>query len=171
MNASFEPFHFVNTYGAFGSVTKTRFEIVIEGTDEPVIVEGTKWREYEFNAKPGDVHRKPPVVAPYHLRLDWLMWFAAMSDYRYHPWILNLTAKLLQNNRTVLQLMGTNPFADGPPKFIRAQLYEYHFTTPEERKRTGNWWKRTYVGEYLPPLSLDNPSFRGVLVLEEVGWL
>src|SRR6266542_3081658 len=88
MNTSFDPLHLVNTYGAFGSITKERYEIIVEGTDEPVLTSTTTWREYEFKAKPGDVRRRPPQYAPYHLRLDWLMWFAAMSSPMYHEWFV-----------------------------------------------------------------------------------
>src|SRR5207244_2366277 len=112
MNYSFDPLHLVNTYGAFGSVTKTRDEVVIEGTEEPVLTPATRWREYEFKGKPGDVTRRPPQVAPYHLRLDWLMWFAAFSSPTYHEWFVPLLAKLLEGDRTTLGLLRTNPFPD-----------------------------------------------------------
>lgn len=155
MNTSFEPLHLVNTYGAFGSVTKERNEIILEGTDDVVITSATQWREYEFKAKPGRVNRMPPLVAPYHYRLDWLMWFAAMSDYRYHPWIIDLIQKLLQGDQEVLKLLGNNPFPARPPRYIRASLYYYHFTQPQTRKKTGEWWARTRLWDYLPPLSLE----------------
>ena len=164
MNASFEPLHLVNTYGAFGSVTRERYEIIIEGTDTPA--DDTSWREYEFKGKPGNPRRRPCVVSPYHWKLDWQMWFAAMSDYRYHSWIVNLVAKLLQNDKPVLGLLDTNPFPNAPPKFVRAELYLYHFT---DSHADGAWWKREHVGHYLPPLSLDNESFRQIL--KEQGWL
>jgi hypothetical protein len=169
MNASFEPFHLVNTYGAFGSVTKKRMEIVMEGTPEDVLDPTTRWREYEFKAKPGDPRRRPGVVAPYHYRLDWLMWFAAMSDLPYYPWIINLAAKFLQNDPKVLSLIEKNPFPDSPPKYVRAVLYYYRFTTPEEKKKTGRWWLRTPLRMYLPPVSLSSAGFRSLL--EEQGWL
>ena len=169
MNTSFEPFHLVNTYGAFGSVTRQRTEIIVEGTEDPSIGEWTKWREYEFKAKPGNTMRRPAVAAPYHDRLDWLMWFAAMSDYRYHPWFLNLVAKLLKGDRDVLSLMGPNPFPETPPKYIRALLYEYHFTHFEDKRKTGRWWARTLVGEYLRPLSSNDSTLQESL--REQGWL
>lgn len=169
MNTSFEPLHLVNTYGAFGSVTKTRMEIIVQGTEDRVLDESTQWREYEFKAKPGNVRRTPPVVSPYHYRLDWLMWFAAMSDYSYHPWFLNLVAKLLQGDRETLKLLAVNPFPKAPPQYIRAELYEYHFTRPAEKRKSGHGWSRTRWGEYLPPLSLDHPAFRDVL--RRAGWL
>jgi len=155
MNASFEPLHLVNTYGAFGSITRPRYEVVIEGTDDSVITGATRWREYEFIGKPGDVNHTPPQVAPYHLRLDWLMWFAALSTPAQHPWFVNLMEKILEGDKAVLGLLRYNPFPDKPPEYVRALLYEYHFTTPEERKRTGAIWKRKFVGVYFPTVSLD----------------
>jgi hypothetical protein len=161
MNTSFDPFHLVNTYGAFGSITRVRNEIVLEGADDP---EGP-WKEYEFKGKPGRVDRRPPWVSPYHYKLDWQMWFAAMTSYAYHPWILNLVAKLLEGDDAVLKLMADNPFAKKPPRFVRALLYEYHYTRPG----AAAWWDRTYLREYLPPLTLENDNFREVLRAQ--GWL
>jgi hypothetical protein len=154
MNASFDPFHIVGTYGAFGSVTKERYEVVIEGTAEPVLTPQTVWREYEFKGKPGDVRRRPPQFAPYHLRLDWLIWFAAMSSPMYHEWFIPLLGKLLEGDRPTLRLLRTDPFAGNPPRFVRALLYLYRFTTPNERRETGAWWHRELVGDYVPPVSL-----------------
>ena len=154
MNASFDPFHIVGTYGAFGSVTKERFEVVIEGTAEPVLTPQTVWREYEFKGKPGDVKRRPPQVAPYHLRLDWLMWFAAMSSPMYHEWFVPLLGKLLESDRPTLRLLRRDPFGGQPPRFVRALLYLYRFTTPTEHRETGAWWYRELVGDYAPPVSL-----------------
>jgi len=154
MNASFEPLHLVNTYGAFGSITRPRYEVIVEGTDEPVLTDATRWREYEFIGKPGDVNHTPPQIAPYHLRLDWLMWFAALSTPSQHPWFISFLEKLLEGDKAVLGLLRFNPFPDKPPKYVRALLYEYHFTTPEERSRTGAIWNRQLVGLYFPPVSL-----------------
>ncbi len=168
MNTNFNSFHLVGTYGAFGSITRPRYEVVVEGTEDDVVTSASKWREYEFKAKPGDLRRMPPQIAPYHLRLDWLMWFAAMGSYQQYPWFVNLVAKFLQGDREVLSLLRTNPFPDRPPRYVRATLYEYHFTTPEERKRSGAWWKRTSVAEYFPAVSLSTPGFRRVL--ESQGW-
>lgn len=169
MNTSFNPYHLVGTYGAFGSITRERFEIVVEGTRDAVVTQSTQWKEYEFKGKPNDVTRMPPQIAPYHLRLDWLMWFAAMSGYTHHPWFVNFVAKLLQNDKPVLSLLKSNPFPDAPPKFIRAELYEYHFADPETHRRTGQWWVRTLAGRYFPAVSLDNESFREIL--KQQGWL
>ncbi|MHB8632215.1 MAG: lipase maturation factor family protein [Candidatus Limnocylindria bacterium] len=154
MNSSFDPLHLVNTYGAFGSVTKRRYEVIIEGTADPEPTEASLWRAYEFKAKPGDVRRRPPQYAPYHLRLDWLMWFAAFSSPRYHEWFMPLLAKLLEGDRAILRLLSSDPFAGGRPQVIRAQLWLYRFTTPTERRATGAWWHRTYVRPYVPAVSL-----------------
>jgi len=167
MNASFEPLHLVNTYGAFGSVTRKRYEIIVEGTNEPLLTDETKWREYEFKGKPGNIFRRPPTVSPYHWKLDWQMWFAAMSPYWQHPWFLNLVAKLLKGDRPTLKLMAKNPFPEEAPKFIRAQLYEYHFTS--SRGKEGQWWERRKTREYIPPLNLEDPQFQDVL--RRQGWL
>ncbi|HEV8469663.1 MAG TPA: lipase maturation factor family protein [Candidatus Limnocylindria bacterium] len=158
MNYSFDPFHIVGTYGAFGSITKERFEVVIEGTEEAVLTPQTKWHEYEFQGKPGDVRRWPPQVAPYHYRLDWLMWFAALSTPTYHEWFVPLLRKLLEADRAILRLLARDPFSGRQPRFVRALFYLYRFTTPKERRETGAWWSRELVGDYVPPVQLR--SFR-----------
>ena len=157
MNTSFNRYHLVNTYGAFGSVTKTRYEIVLEGSEDEALQGQAKWKEYEFKAKPGNPKRRPCQIAPYHLRLDWLMWFAAMLpvyDYLQHPWFIMLVQKLLQNDASTLKLLAGNPFPDGP-KVIRARLYRYRLATGKERRDTGQWWIRSLAGEYLPPVSMS----------------
>ncbi|HLI85526.1 MAG TPA: lipase maturation factor family protein [Bryobacteraceae bacterium] len=169
MNYSYNPLELVNTYGAFGSIGTERYEVIVEGTDAAALTPNAQWREYEFKGKPGDVRRRPPQIAPYHLRLDWLMWFAAMSQYGREPWFVNFMAKLLEGDRAALSLIARNPFPDHAPRFVRARLYRYRFTTPEERKQSGAWWKRELIGPYFPAVSLDTPGFRRVL--EEEGWL
>ena len=154
MNASFEPLHLVNTYGAFGSITRDRYEIVLQGTNEPMITDTTKWLDYEFKGKPGDSGRLPPQVAPYHLRLDWLMWFEAMSPSPHSGWFFNLLAKLLEGDRATLSLLRTNPFPDAPPRYIRAQYYRFVFTTPDEHRASGLWWNRQLVDGFYGPVSL-----------------
>jgi hypothetical protein len=151
MNTSFNAYHLVGTYGAFGSITRMRYEVVVEGTGEAAPNASTKWREYEFKGKPGDVARMPAQIAPYHLRLDWLMWFAAMGTYDDHPWFPRFVAKLLEGDAATLALLRTNPFPEGPPRWVRAELYQYDFTTPDEHRRTGHWWRREPVGIWFPP--------------------
>ncbi len=165
MNASFDPLHLVNTYGAFGSVGKVRHEVVLEGTLDTQLGPHTEWREYEFPCKPGNVNRAPCLITPFHRRLDWQMWFAALSDYQHQPWIVSLVYHLLRGDESVLGLLARNPFPEHPPRTIRARLYEYHFT----RFGEPGWWSRKLVGEYLKPLSLKDQEFLGFL--QRFGWL
>jgi hypothetical protein len=153
MNASFDPFRLVNTYGAFGSVTRRRYEVVVEGTDGQVGGEAT-WREYEFKGKPGDPRRRPPQVAPYHLRLDWLMWFLPISPRYGDGWLLPLLTRLLEGDPATLALLRHNPFPHAPPTQIRARLFEYRFTTWQERRASGAWWHREPAGEFVPSIRL-----------------
>jgi hypothetical protein len=154
MNAAFNPIHLMNTYGAFGSIGRTRLEVVIEGTDDAEITEHTVWKEYGFKGKPGDPHRLPRQWAPYHLRLDWLMWFAALTPQYARDWLGPFVVRLLRNDAPTLRLLRHNPFPDSPPLYVRAQLYEYRFTTWRELRREHSWWHRTLIGEYLPPVAL-----------------
>jgi hypothetical protein len=154
MNFSFNPLHIVNTYGAFGSVTRHRDEVVIVGTDEPEPTAATTWREYEFRGKPGDPRRRPPQFAPYHLRLDWMMWFLPLSHGYGEGWFGRFLEGLLRNDPAIVRLLRRNPFPDRPPAVIRATLYRYRFTTWSERRRSGAWWSREPIGEYVPPVSL-----------------
>lgn len=154
MNASFEPLHLVNTYGAFGSVSKFRYEIVVEGTADDPNDEHAAWREYAFRGKPTDPKRRPRQWAPYHLRLDWMMWFAALSPMRELSWFLPFLVKLLEGDAPTLRLLSKNPFPDGPPRAVRAVVYHYRFTTWRERRATGAWWSRTRIHELVPPLTL-----------------
>src|SRR5881296_1460887 len=140
-----EPFRSVNSYGLFRVMTTSRVEIIIEGSHD-----GRIWLEYEFKYKPGDVSRRPGFVAPHQPRLDWQMWFAALSRDELIPWFQAFLARLLEGSPAVLGLLQRNPFPGHPPTYIRAQLYDYRFTTPEERKATGSWWTRRLVGAYSP---------------------
>ena len=156
MNASFNPLHLVNTYGAFGSVTRTRYEIVIEGTTDRQLSTDTTWQAYEFKGKPGKPNRIPMQWAPYHLRLDWQMWFAAMTSIRSNNWLFRFIHKLLKGDRDTLKLLSTNPFNNINPKYIRARLFKYEFNNHKEYKETGNWWNRKFERMYLPPQSKDD---------------
>jgi len=167
MNTSFDRLHLVNTYGAFGSVGRIRTEIIFEGTDEAVITAETKWKEYEFQAKPGDPNRRPAIIAPYQPRIDWQLWFAAMSTPDQYPWTLHFVWKLLHNDPQTLSLIASNPFPQKPPHYIRAQYYRYEFAPPGDK--TGAWWKRTLLGSWLPPLSADDRRLRDFL--NAYGWV
>jgi predicted DCC family thiol-disulfide oxidoreductase YuxK len=145
-----EAFRIVNGYGLFRVMTKDRGEIVIEGS-----ADGIDWLPYEFKWKPGDVKRAPGWCAPHQPRLDWQMWFAALGTPQQNPWIGGLVVRLLQGSRDVSRLLKRNPFPDQPPRYIRASFYRYRFTTVEEHRQSGAWWKRQELGEYLPTVSLD----------------
>lgn len=155
MNSTFDPLHLVNAYGAFGSINRTREELILEGTADTRLRDETQWREYEFRGKPGDVRRLPRQFSPYHLRLDWLMWFASISPGYSQPWLVPLCRGLLTNERAIVGLLRTNPFPDDPPAHVRALLYRYRFSTPRELMSQRAWWQRELIGEYLAPLSVD----------------
>lgn len=147
------PFRSSNPYGLFAVMTTKRPEIIIQGSHD-----GFFWKEYEFKWKPGDLKQAPAFVAPHQPRLDWQMWFAALGDYRRNPWFLQFMTRLLQGSPAVEELLAYNPFPEGPPKYIRPQLYEYHFTNYEERNKDGSFWRREYKGIYTPVLKLpDRP--------------
>ena len=146
-------FRSVNAYGLFAVMTTTRPEIVIEGSDD-----GTMWAAYEFKYKAGDPHRRPPWVAPHQPRLDWQMWFAAISRFEDERWLQNFCVRLLQNHADVLSLIERNPFQERAPKYLRAVLYRYHFSDAATRRREGVWWTRERVGDYSPVLTLANGS-------------
>jgi len=118
----------------------------------------TVWKEYEFKGKPGAVRRLPRQWAPYHLRLDWLMWFAAISPGYAQQWLIPLLQRLLCNDPPMLRLLRHNPFPAAPPRYVRVQLYQYRFTTPSERRRDRAWWSRKLLGTYIPPLLLPGDA-------------
>jgi len=143
------PFRTFSSYGLFAVMTTSRPEIIVEGSND-----GVTWLEYEFKYKPGDPKRRPQFVAPHQPRLDWQMWFAALSDYRQNPWFVNFCVRLLQGSPEVLGLLERNPFPNAPPRYIRAVVYDYHFTDFATRRKTGAWWRREREGDYLPAISL-----------------
>jgi hypothetical protein len=145
---SVQSFHISNSYGLFANMTKSRPEIVIEGS-----LDGVEWREYEFKYKPGSEYRRPPIVAPHQPRLDWQMWFAALGSFDQSPWLQNLFVRIFQNSPDVMSFFAWNPFPETAPKYLRAKLYSYEFTSPSEIFREGRWWTRTQLGNYSPTFS------------------
>ena len=145
-------------------VSRERHEVVLEGASEEVGGEPV-WQEYQLPCKPGDVERAPCWVTPYHYRLDWQMWFAGLSRAEREPWILHLAYRLLEGDAAVLSLFSYNPFPEAPPRWVRATLYRYQFTGFGEQ----DWWRRTRLGPYLPPLTRDDP--RLLDALDRLGWL
>lgn len=164
MNASFEPFHLVNTYGAFGSVDTERYALSIEGTLSSDRDDDASYRAYELPCAPLDPQRRPCFVAPYPLRLDWQIWFAAMHrDVSASPWLVFLVARLLRDEGHVTDLFARVPF-DRPPRFVRIRRFQLHFT------RAGDdWWARTLDDpEWMRPLDRDDPLLNAYLARH--GW-
>ena len=146
-----EPFRIVNTDGLFAGMTISRPEIVVEGSND-----GQTWLEYSFKYKPGDLNRPPVWVEPHQPRLDWQMWFAALSNYQANPWFGRFMLRLLQGSPAVLALLDKNPFPDLPPRYVRALLYDYRFTDFATLSATGQWWQRQQIGVYCPAIALNN---------------
>jgi len=167
MNTSFDPLDLVNTYGAFGTVGRQRLNVVFEGAAADSLGDSVEWTEYRYRALPVDVDRRPPQIAPYQPRLDWQMWFASMGRPERYPWTLHLVWKLLHNDPGALSLFAGNPFPGSPPRYIRAVLFVYEFAPPGNRE--GAWWTRIELGEWLPPLSVDDPRLLGYM--RAAGWL
>ncbi len=153
MNASFNRWQLANAYGAFGTVTKERIEYVIEGTmdDDP---EAADWREYEFKGKPGDVRRVPRQFAPYHLRLDWLMWFLPLGR-SLDEWFTTLLVRLLEADAPILALLRSDPFGGEPPRWVRVVSYRYRFSSRAERGEHGAVWTRDHRRVLVAPIRLN----------------
>jgi len=171
MNHSFEPLDLVNTYGAFGSVDRTRSEVILEGTtdEDPA---SAHWEEYELPCMPGPVDRRPCVVTPYHYRLDWQMWFVGNGAPRglpvdAEPWLVHLVWQLLQGDATPKPLFAHDPFPDGPPRWIRAGIWRYRFVSPGSGAGS-RWWERRRIGEFFPPISRAHPALKRYVAA--FGW-
>lgn len=150
MNASFNRWQLANAYGAFGTVTRRRVEIVVEGSDDE---EGLQWREYEFRGKPGDVRRIPRQFAPYHLRLDWLMWFLPLG-HSLDDWFSVFLVQLLEADAPTLRMLRVDPFHGERPRWVRAVSYRYRFATRAEHRVDGAVWVRTGRRVVLGPVGL-----------------
>ena len=143
------PLHITNTYGPFAIMTRVRHEIIIEGSSN-----GVDWKAYGFRYKPDDVRKAPGWIIPHQPRMDWQMWFAALSSADQQPWFRALLVRLLQGSKPVIKLFEYNPFPDTPPKYIRALFYEYQFTAPGMHHPQSQWWYRKPVGIYQPVVQL-----------------
>ena len=144
-----QPLRITNGYGLFAVMTTRRAEIEIQGS-----LDARNWQAYAFRYKPGDVRAPLRWAIPHQPRLDWQMWFAALSSAERTPWFGNLLVRLLNAEPTVLELLDTNPFERAPPRFVRAVFYDYRFTTPSERTATGAVWHRRQIGLYFPVVKL-----------------
>lgn len=139
------PLHLSNSYGLFAVMTKGRREIIFEGSND-----AKNWQAYEFRWKPDRIDKRPRLVAPHQPRLDWQLWFAALSDYRRHPWLIATMERLLEGSEPVLDLFAANPFEDAPPRYVRAMIWDYHFSPPD--LSSPNWWVREHERPYAPVL-------------------
>jgi hypothetical protein len=174
MNTAFDPLDLVNTYGAFGSVDRERFEVILEGTRDDVPTREGHWQAYELPCMPGDPRRRPCVITPYHERLDWQMWFVGNGAARgepidQEPWLVHLIWQLLEGDPSPKRLLSYDPFPDpqAPPKWLRADIWRYSFT--RSRSESGDdWWRRERVGLFLRPVSLENPALRDYV--QGFGW-
>jgi len=135
-------------YHIFPTMQRERQELIIQGSRD-----GKLWKDYQFNYKPGPLNKKPAFIVPYHPRLDWMLWFVPIQSQRQMYWFRHFEQQLRKGSPQVLSLLHNNPFPDKPPRFIRVKVYDYQFTSSDELKRTGHWWKRTYLGiyPYVPP--------------------
>jgi hypothetical protein len=155
MNTSFDPLDLVNTYGAFGTVGKERLNVVFEGTSDADSSDNAHWKPYIYKGLPVLLDKRPPQIAPYQLRLDWQMWFAAMATPDLYPWTIILVSKLLHNDPGTTGLFAHNPFPDTPPRYVRAVLYRYWFAKPGNPQ--GLWWDRERINLWLPPMTANDP--------------
>ena len=143
------PFYTVNGYGLFAVMTTIRPEIIVQGSND-----GVEWRDYEFKHKPGDLARRPSFIAPHQPRLDWQMWFAALSPNRISGWFQAFAFRLMQGSPAVVSLLAENPFPESPPRYIKAKLYLYTYSDYGARGETGHWWERRHVRTYFGPVTL-----------------
>jgi hypothetical protein len=147
--AALDPFRIANQYGLFAVMTRGRYEIEFQGSND-----GTNWVAYPFRYKPQALNKAPGIYAPYQPRFEWNLWFASLGEWRQNDFVPLTEARLLANNPDVLGLFQSNPFPQAPPRFTRAVLWQYWFTTSEEKRHTGDWWKRQWLGLYAPEITL-----------------
>jgi hypothetical protein len=153
-----EPFRIANQYGLFAIMTRGRYEIEFQGSND-----GQHWTPYLFRYKPQALNEKPRIYAPYQPRFEWNLWFASLGDWQQSDFVPLTEERLLDNDADVLSLFQENPFPHAPPLYVRAVLWQYWFTSIEEKRRTGNWWKRTLIGLYAPELTRQADGAPGVV--------
>ncbi len=146
--AALEPLRIANQYGLFAVMTRGRYEIEFQGSSD-----GENWTPYPFRFKPQALNQPPGIYAPYQPRFEWNLWFASLGDWQQYNFVPLAEERLLENDPAVISLFRSNPFAHAPPRFVRAMLWQYWFTSMDEKRRTGNWWKRELVGLYAPVLT------------------
>jgi hypothetical protein len=142
-----EPFRIANQYGLFAVMTHERYEIEYQGSTD-----GQNWIAYPFRYKPQDIRQAPGIYAPYQPRFDWDLWFASLSNWRNYPFVVQTEERLLRNDPDVLALFAGNPFANAPPRQVRAVVWQYWFTDRATKRKDGTWWRRELLGSYAPTL-------------------
>jgi hypothetical protein len=156
--AALEPFRIANRYGLFGVMTRGRYEIEFQGSED-----GKNWTAYPFRFKPQDLRTPPGIYAPYQPRFDWNLWFASLGSWRDYPIVTNTEVRLLSNDKDVLALFEKNPFPNDPPRQVRAVIWQYWFTTMSEKRTSGLWWRRQFLGLYAPTIEREaDGTIRGV---------
>jgi hypothetical protein len=148
--SALEPFRIANRYGLFGIMTRGRYEIEFQGSDD-----GKTWIAYPFRYKPQDASEAPGIYAPYQPRFDWNLWFASLGSWQEYSIVPRTEIRLLANDKNVLNLLRSNPFPNEPPHEVRAVLWQYWFTTMAEKRTQGLWWRRQYIGLYAPTLERE----------------
>jgi hypothetical protein len=159
-----DPFRITNRYGLFAVMTRGRYEIEFQGSND-----GQNWTAYSFRNKPQALNEPPRIYAPYQPRFDWNLWFASLGSWRENAIVPNTEVRLLTNDADVLSLFRGNPFSTAPPKQVRAVLWQYWFTTIAEKRATGSWWRRQFLGLYAPTLELQPDGKIGVADMPEEG--
>jgi hypothetical protein len=143
-----DPLRIANQYGLFAVMTRGRYEIEFQGSND-----GTNWTAYPFRNKPQALNEPPRIYAPYQPRFDWNLWFASLGDWQQNDFVTLTEERLLVNSPAVLSLFKDNPFPGSPPRYVRAVLWQYWFTSIDEKRSTGNWWRREYLGLYAPEIA------------------
>ena len=136
---SFAPWHLTSGYGLFAVMTTRRPELTLERSSN-----GLDWQPILFSDKAGPPDRLPPQIAPFQPRLDWQMWFAALSAERGQlpGWFSPFLKKLQKGDPAVWNLLPSQPHSS-ENDYLRLRLDQYRFTTLSERSSTGNWWHIT----------------------------
>ena len=145
-----EPFRVANRYGLFGVMTRGRYEIEFQGSED-----GKTWVAYPFRFKPQELNHAPGIYAPYQPRFDWNLWFASLGQWQDYPIVVRTEVKLLEDDKAVLSLFRSNPFPNQPPREVRAVLWQYWFTSIAEKRKSGLWWRREFIGLYAPTLERE----------------
>ncbi len=154
-----EPFRVADQYGLFAIMTRGRYEIEFQGSND----DGRTWTAYPFRYKPQDVRQPPRIYAPYQPRFDWNLWFASLGPWREYPWVVRAEERLLENDPAVLSLFAGNPFSGQPPKQVRTVFWQYWFTDMKTKREQGLWWRRELLGLYAPTLEREPDGKFGII--------